>query len=212
MKLLVGLGNPGKQYFNSRHNLGFMVTEMLLQKYNETWKNQEKFHALVQEVLIGNHTLSLMQPHTFMNNSGKSVQSFANYFKIEPKDICVVYDDIALPIGRIRVRTDGGAGGGGTSVDDNCDTVTVDTLVVFFFFLLSSSCSSNTCWISLSSFLSSCFSSSNVFSTKSEVADPLASLFPLLVLFFNVILHSIRKLPTDVTSDCSESVYQFSGR
>jgi PTH1 family peptidyl-tRNA hydrolase len=111
MKLLVGLGNPGKQYFNSRHNLGFMVTEMLLQKYNETWKNQEKFHALVQEVLIGNHTLSLMQPHTFMNNSGKSVQSFANYFKIEPKDICVVYDDIALPIGRIRVRTDGGAGG-----------------------------------------------------------------------------------------------------
>lgn len=128
MKLIVGLGNPGKKYAQTRHNLGFVVTNALLQKYSDqgdsSWENDEKHHALVKQIQINNHSIKLMQPHTFMNNSGKSVQSYSSYFKVEPRDIALIYDDLALPIGKIRVRFGGSAGGhkGVKSVIDHLGT------------------------------------------------------------------------------------------
>ncbi len=125
MKLLVGLGNPGKQYYNTRHNLGFMVTNALLQKYgNENWENSPKHHALLKEIEIDRKSLILMQPHTFMNNSGQAVSSFARFYKIKPEEITLVYDDVALPLGALRIRTGGGSGGhnGVQSVIDSLST------------------------------------------------------------------------------------------
>lgn len=115
MKLLVGLGNPGNKYAQTRHNLGFVVTNALLQKYSghadNQWKNDDKHHALIKQLTIREQAVTLMQPHTFMNNSGKAVQSYAQYFKINTQDIFVIYDDLALPIGKLRVRFGGSAGG-----------------------------------------------------------------------------------------------------
>lgn len=128
MKLIIGLGNPGKKYAQTRHNLGFIVTNALMQKYSDQndsrWENDDKHHALIKQIQIHNQTVKLMQPHTFMNNSGKSVQSYASYYKIESQDIAVIYDDLALPIGKLRVRFGGSAGGhkGVQSIIDHLGT------------------------------------------------------------------------------------------
>ncbi len=112
MRLIVGLGNPGRKYAQTRHNLGFVVTGALLQKHSDSkWKNDEKHHALTQEVMINSQQITFMQPHTFMNNSGKSVRSYTDYYKISPNDIAVIYDDKDLPLGKLRVRFGGSAGG-----------------------------------------------------------------------------------------------------
>lgn len=128
MKLIVGLGNPGDKYFNTRHNLGFMVTTALLQKYaldsSTFWENSPKHHAVVQTISIKDRTITLLQPHTFMNNSGQAVSSYARCFNIKPEEILVIYDDVALPLGKIRVRIDGSAGGhnGVQSIIDSLGT------------------------------------------------------------------------------------------
>lgn len=128
MKLLVGLGNPGSKYAQTRHNLGFVVTNALVQKHSDQndnqWKNSKKHHALIKQITINNQEITLMQPHTFMNNSGEAVQSYAQYFKINTQDIFVIYDDLALPIGKLRVRLGGSAGGhkGVQSVIDHLGT------------------------------------------------------------------------------------------
>lgn len=114
MKLLVGLGNPGERYAQTRHNLGFMVLGRLADKNEdrkEAWKNDEKFQSELFSYTLNHIPYTLLKPQTFMNNSGKAVQAYASYYKIEPKDIALVYDDLDIPVGSIRVRIGGSAGG-----------------------------------------------------------------------------------------------------
>lgn len=113
MKLIVGLGNPGPDYAKTRHNAGFMVIDRLLSKYSATIPStpKSKFHATVYDGEIAGTRVMLMMPMTFMNRSGLSVGEAVAFHKIEVADVLVLVDDIALPVGRIRVRAEGSAGG-----------------------------------------------------------------------------------------------------
>ncbi|MCE8159043.1 MAG: aminoacyl-tRNA hydrolase [Candidatus Moeniiplasma glomeromycotorum] len=106
MKLIVGLGNPGKEYENTRHNLGFWVIDSLAQKLAVSLK-QKKFNGLYYQ----NSEYILLQPQTYMNNSGECVLAFMNYFQIPLANLLVVYDEVALPLGSFRYRSQGSAGG-----------------------------------------------------------------------------------------------------
>ena len=108
--IVVGLGNPGDKYFHTRHNAGFLALDYISQKAN-TKIDRSKFKALVGEASIGGKRVLLMKPQTFMNLSGEAVAEAANFYKIAPENIIVVFDDISLDVGRVRVRRDGSAGG-----------------------------------------------------------------------------------------------------
>jgi len=108
MKLVVGLGNPGKEYKNTRHNIGFEVVENLAEA---PLKMNKKFNAEISEGKINGEKIILLQPQTFMNNSGQSVAAAAHFYKIKPADILVIHDDIDLPLGKIRIKKDGSSGG-----------------------------------------------------------------------------------------------------
>ncbi len=110
MKAIIGLGNPGRDYSNTRHNVGFEVINKLAYDYNIDM-NREKFRAVTGEGHIGSEKVILIQPLTFMNLSGESVREFVSFYKLEPEDIIVVCDDINLPVGGIRIRTKGSDGG-----------------------------------------------------------------------------------------------------
>jgi len=111
MKLIVGLGNPGPEYRDTRHNVGFLVADELARRWrlSDAWR--EKFMALHVRTTVADETVVLAKPLTFMNLSGQAVAGLAAFYKIEPADVLVVTDDVALPLGRLRVRPDGGAGG-----------------------------------------------------------------------------------------------------
>ncbi|QQR83766.1 aminoacyl-tRNA hydrolase [Candidatus Peregrinibacteria bacterium] len=112
MKLIVGLGNPGKQYENTRHNVGFKAMDFLVKHFElGTFKLQEKFKAHVLEGSIGGEKLIFAKPVTFMNLSGESVQLLSSFYKIAPADVMVLYDEVALPFGTLRVRKDGSSAG-----------------------------------------------------------------------------------------------------
>ena len=106
MKLIVGLGNPGRKYQATKHNIGFIALDSYFKKHKVKFKKERKFAG--ELLKIGNAVF--LKPHTFMNNSGVSVQSIMN-FNIEIKDILVVYDDLSLPLGKTRLREKGSAGG-----------------------------------------------------------------------------------------------------
>ena len=106
MHLIIGLGNPGNKYVNTRHNIGFDVVDFLARKLSVNIK-KSKGKALVGK----NKNIVLAKPQTFMNLSGESVAALVKFYKIENKNIIVVYDDIDLPLGKIRLRPGGGAGG-----------------------------------------------------------------------------------------------------
>lgn len=108
IKLIVGLGNPGDKYVKTRHNIGFEVVDRLA---SEPWKKEDKFQAEVSQVTIGSVKYTLLKPHTFMNNSGQAVAAYARYFDIQPSEIVLIYDEFAIPLGKIRVRVGGSAGG-----------------------------------------------------------------------------------------------------
>ncbi len=110
MKLLVGLGNPGKKYQRDRHNLGFMVIDKLADSYNIT-VNLKKFKALYGKGTIEGENVILCQPQTYMNLSGQAIVSLAGYYKIDYDDILVIVDDLNLSLGRIRIRKNGSDGG-----------------------------------------------------------------------------------------------------
>ena len=110
MKLIVGIGNPGKEYAKTRHNAGFMAIDRLAEK-NCMSGSKTKFHAEVLEGRVAGQKVLLMKPMTFMNRSGLSVGEAANFYKIPPEDVLIIVDDIALPCGRIRLRSEGSAGG-----------------------------------------------------------------------------------------------------
>ncbi|MBI4991332.1 aminoacyl-tRNA hydrolase [Candidatus Gottesmanbacteria bacterium] len=113
MKLIVGLGNPGDKFQYTRHNIGFMVVEKLAKELlsvgrsEKAWRGEEKFSALVCKI---NDNL-LIKPQTHMNGSGGAVLSLFNYYKVESGNICVVHDDIDLPLGKMRIRKGGGSAG-----------------------------------------------------------------------------------------------------
>ena len=108
--LLVGLGNPGDQYENTRHNVGFMVADELAERHNIPVQRL-KFRALTNTVTIGDRKVLLMKPVTYMNLSGEAVHEAAAFYKIPPEHILVVSDEVALAPGKLRVRRSGSAGG-----------------------------------------------------------------------------------------------------
>ena len=108
--MIVGLGNPGKEYDHTRHNVGFRVSELVAGELGIKI-DRLKLRALTRQVKQGGRKLLLVQPQTYMNLSGAAVSALATYYKIKPEHILVIFDDISLPVGRIRVRRDGSAGG-----------------------------------------------------------------------------------------------------
>ena len=110
MKLIVGLGNPGKKYEGTRHNMGFMAVD-LLSDQAQIDVDKEVFHGLMGRGKIFNEDVILFKPTTFMNLSGTAVQEVVHYFKIELEDIVVIFDDMALKPGLIRLRLNGSSGG-----------------------------------------------------------------------------------------------------
>lgn len=110
MKLLAGLGNPGPQYRDTRHNVGFLVIDELARRWHvDGWR--ESFQALSAKTLVGGETVLLAKPLTFMNLSGESVAGLARFYRIAPADLLVIVDEAALPLGRLRARREGSAGG-----------------------------------------------------------------------------------------------------
>ena len=110
MKLIAGLGNPGKEYQNTRHNSGFMAIDRLADKLG-TSITTNKWNALTALVRIEGEPVLLMKPLTYMNESGSAVSQAVSYYKIEPEDILVIHDDMDLPVGSVRIRKKGSAGG-----------------------------------------------------------------------------------------------------
>jgi len=111
MKVVIGLGNPGKKYEKTRHNIGFIAIDNLRKKLNVN-DEREKFQALVSEKNIDGERVIFLKPQTFMNLSGNSVIEIVNFYKLDPKkDIIVIYDDMDLSFGDIRIREKGSSGG-----------------------------------------------------------------------------------------------------
>lgn len=109
-RLVVFLGNPGPKFEYSRHNAGFIVADSFEKKHNIKI-NRSRFKALTTVCTVGNENVMLMKPQTYMNLSGEAVSQAVNFYKIPPENVIVVSDEMALPIGRIRVREKGSAGG-----------------------------------------------------------------------------------------------------
>ena len=110
-KYIIGLGNPGKDYVNSRHNIGFLLLENLSNKYDSNFTLKNKLKSWCSEFKINNCTYRLFLPNTFMNNSGDAVRSIVDWYKIDLDQLYVVVDDIDLPLGKIRYIKKGSSGG-----------------------------------------------------------------------------------------------------
>lgn len=110
MYLIVGLGNPGEEYKGTRHNVGFDAIDIISRKYNIE-VNRAKFKGMYGEGFINGKKVMLLKPTTYMNLSGESIAEIANFYKIPHEDIVVIYDDISLDIGKLRIRAKGSAGG-----------------------------------------------------------------------------------------------------
>jgi PTH1 family peptidyl-tRNA hydrolase len=111
ISLIVGLGNPGKQYSDTRHNAGFRFLDLLLSRVGGSLKTEKKYDADCAQVRIADFEVRLLEPHTFMNLSGQSVQAYAGFYKIPIGEILVVHDELDLEPGIIRLKKGGGAGG-----------------------------------------------------------------------------------------------------
>lgn len=109
MYIIVGLGNPGKKYENTRHNMGFLAVDLLAEKY-DIKVNKLKFKALVGEGRIAGQRVLLVKPQTYMNLSGESVRMALEYYKEDTQNLIVIYDDIDIPTGTVRIRKKGSAG------------------------------------------------------------------------------------------------------
>lgn len=109
IRAVVGLGNPGKQYAQTRHNVGFMAVERLAERLGASWSG--KFNGLMARARLGDRELTLLEPQQFMNLSGHSAQAMAQFYGIKPAEILVVHDDLDLAFGRIQIKVGGGHGG-----------------------------------------------------------------------------------------------------
>lgn len=111
MKLIVGLGNIGDKYCFTRHNAGFMVADKFAILNNSEFKSEPKLKCFLTKFKSDDKDYMIIKPTTFMNLSGESVIAVMNYYKIDKKDLLVIYDDLSLPLGKIRYRSDGSDGG-----------------------------------------------------------------------------------------------------
>ncbi len=111
IKLVVGLGNPGRQYEQNRHNTGYWFVDLLARHYGGDFKLESKFHGLACRIRVGGGECWLLKPSTYMNRSGQSVSSLAKYFKIEPSQILVAHDELDLAAGEVRLKLNGGHAG-----------------------------------------------------------------------------------------------------
>jgi peptidyl-tRNA hydrolase, PTH1 family len=107
--LVVGLGNPGREYARHRHNVGWMVVDELARRHDGSWKG--KFSGRIAEIRVDGHRVGLLKPETYMNDSGRSVGAAARFYKVEPDAILVVHDEIDLDRGRLQARHGGGLAG-----------------------------------------------------------------------------------------------------
>ena len=107
IRLVAGLGNPGPEYAATRHNIGFMVADQLVAQFGSTWEKSTKWDAL----LARRGNVFVAKPTNYMNRSGYPLVAIAHFYKIEPPEILVILDDMALPLGRLRLRSRGGPGG-----------------------------------------------------------------------------------------------------
>lgn len=110
-RLIVGLGNPGNQYAGTRHNIGFEILDTLSKRWQIPLKEDRKFQGEYGDGAIAGARISLLKPLTYMNRSGQSMRSVIDWFKIPPESVLVIYDDMDLPIGKLRLRLSGSAGG-----------------------------------------------------------------------------------------------------
>ncbi len=108
---LIGLGNPGKKYCNSRHNIGFLILENFSKKHNSNFSLKDKLKSFLSEFKINDSTYRLFLPNTFMNNSGEAVRAIVDWYKINLDQIFIIVDDKDLPLGKIRFRKKGSSGG-----------------------------------------------------------------------------------------------------
>lgn len=109
--MIVGLGNPGLQYEFTRHNIGFRIIDNLAREIETEFKKAKSYDSLFSRGKINNHNLILVKPQTYMNLSGKSVSKIVSYYRISFQDLLIVYDDLNLELGQIRIRKRGSAGG-----------------------------------------------------------------------------------------------------
>jgi len=107
--LVVGLGNPGREYASTRHNVGFMVTDELARRHGGSWRS--KFSGEVADVRIDDARLVLLKPQTYMNESGRAVASAVKFYKVDPEDLLAVHDEVDLDVGRMQARLGGGLAG-----------------------------------------------------------------------------------------------------
>jgi PTH1 family peptidyl-tRNA hydrolase len=107
--LAVGLGNPGREYGATRHNVGFMIADELAQRHGGSWRS--KFSGEFADVRLGGARVALLKPQTFMNESGRSASAAARFFKIEPESLLAIHDEVDLELGRLQVRLGGGLAG-----------------------------------------------------------------------------------------------------
>src|SRR5262245_26004506 len=109
--LIVGLGNPGREYANTRHNAGFLLVENLAERWRVDWKSEKKFQSRVAKIERNESRVLLCEPQTFMNASGEAVGALRRFYDVPTKNLLVVIDDADLPLGTIRLRRDGSSGG-----------------------------------------------------------------------------------------------------
>ena len=110
MKMIVGLGNPGKEYENTRHNAGFMILDTYAKEHNiDDFK--KKFNGLYSSFVKNDETVILLKPQSYMNLSGTVIKKFASFYKIKPENILVIHDDLDLPVGKIKIKYKGSSGG-----------------------------------------------------------------------------------------------------
>jgi peptidyl-tRNA hydrolase, PTH1 family len=111
LSLIVGLGNPGAKYDHTRHNIGFDLIDRLAKRWQVSLSEQKRFHGELGEGLAAGRRIRLLKPNTFMNKSGQSVRAVLDWYKLEPQQVLVLYDDMDLPVGKLRIRLSGSAGG-----------------------------------------------------------------------------------------------------
>jgi PTH1 family peptidyl-tRNA hydrolase len=107
--LVVGLGNPGREYARNRHNVGWMVVDELVRRHGASWRG--KFNGRLAELRLDGHRVAVLKPETYMNESGRSVAAAAKFFKVEPDAVLAVHDEGDFDLGRLQARTGGGLGG-----------------------------------------------------------------------------------------------------
>jgi PTH1 family peptidyl-tRNA hydrolase len=107
--LVVGLGNPGREYAGNRHNVGAMVVDELARRHGGSWRG--KFSGRIAEIRLDGHKVALLKPETYMNESGRSIAAAAGFFKVDPESVLVVHDESDLELGRLQLRLGGGLAG-----------------------------------------------------------------------------------------------------